>query len=44
MCELENAAEIQKCPKSFVHDCTFYPQTKSEPVQHAGQNLASCEH
>ena len=30
MCELENAAEIQKCPKSFVHDCTFYPQTKSE--------------
>ena len=21
MCELENAPETQKCPKTFVHDC-----------------------
>ena len=24
LCELENAQEAQKCPKTFVHDCRFY--------------------
>ena len=23
LCELENAPETQKCPKAFVHDCSF---------------------
>ena len=23
LCELENAPETQKCPKTFVHDCRF---------------------
>ena len=23
LCELENAPETQKCPKTFVHDCSF---------------------
>ena len=23
MCELENAAEIQKYPKTFIHDCSL---------------------
>ena len=23
MCEFENAPEIQKCPKTFVHNCSF---------------------
>ena len=25
MCELENAPEMQKCPKTFEHDCTVVP-------------------
>ena len=25
MCELENAPEMQKCPKTFEHDCTLVP-------------------
>ena len=24
LCELENAPETQKCPKTFVHDCRLY--------------------
>ena len=24
LCELENAPEMQKCPKTFVHDCRPY--------------------
>ena len=23
LCELENATETQKCPKTFVHDCSI---------------------
>ena len=23
LCELENSPETQKCPKTFVHDCSF---------------------
>ena len=23
LCELENAPEMQKCPKTFVHDCSY---------------------
>ena len=23
LCELENAPEMQKCPKYFVHDCLY---------------------
>ena len=24
MCELENVPEMQKCPQTFVHDCSHY--------------------
>ena len=24
LCELENAVEMQKCPKTFVHDCRIF--------------------
>ena len=24
VCEFENAPEMQKCPKTFVHDCRTY--------------------
>ena len=27
LCELENAPETQKCPKTFVHDCIFLWRT-----------------
>ena len=26
LCELENAPERKKCPKTFVHDCRYSPQ------------------
>ena len=37
--ELENASEMQKCPKTFVHDCDlsvylFYPLFIPSPKQH----------
>ena len=27
LCELENTPETQKCPKTFVHDCSYYACT-----------------
>ena len=35
LCELENAPETQKCPKTFVHDCSptliqLYKYVKTE--------------
>ena len=32
LCELENAPETQKCPKTFVHDCRF-TEFKTEPLK-----------
>ena len=28
MCELENVPEMQKCPKTFVHDCSHYDTSR----------------
>ena len=32
MCELENAPEMQKCPKTFVHDCRMTGMTSETRV------------
>ena len=32
LCELENAPETQKCPKTFVHDCRPKENTQKNNV------------
>ena len=32
MCELENTPEMQKCPKTFVHDCRMTGMTSETRV------------
>ena len=32
LCELEDAPEMQKCPKTFVHDCEMTGMTSETRV------------
>ena len=31
LCELGNAPDMQKCPKTFVHDCSLSTDARSPP-------------
>ena len=33
LCELGNAPDMQKCPKTFVHDCSLSTDARSPPPQ-----------
>ena len=45
LCELENAPEMQKCPKTFVHDCRpdALPLGHKRPVGVKATKLGSCD-